>query len=368
MSRAASRPSPKATALPKRPPNRAIGRARRWRRTRRLAPISAPKSTTPSTRTAPRRRTRPRRPTALSATSWTGVGGGHDGARGPRPRGLRRRDRCRFATSRPAGSDRACPIRPIGMIAAALIDALDEAGYFSARSRKSPSGSARRRPRRARAAAHADARADRRVRAQPRGCLALQLIERDRFDPAMQALIDNLPALAKRDLPLLRRVCGVDDEDLRDMIAEIHRLDPKPGRAFGDPPAAPAIPDVYVTAAPDLGWRVELNTARLPRVLVNETYAADIKRGASATRTGNISRPICRRELADQEPRAARAHHPQRRDRDRASAGRFPRRGRVGLEAAQPEDGRRRDRRARIRRSRAPPRTNSFRRRAACSR
>ena len=125
-------------------------------------------------------------------------------------------------------------------------------------------------------------------------CLALQLIERDRFDPAMHALIENLRALARRDMSYLRRVCGVDDDDLRDMIAEIHRLEPKPGRAFGDPPAALAIPDVYVTAAPDIGWRVELNSDALPRVLVNETYAALIRRGASATRIDNMSPPICR--------------------------------------------------------------------------
>ena len=112
-------------------------------------------------------------------------------------------------------------------------------------------------------------------------CLALQLRERDRFDPAMEAMIANLPALARRDFALLRKVCGVDDEDLADMIAEIRRLEPKPGRAFGDPPGAPAIPDVYVLAAPDRTWRVELNSQALPRVLVNEIYAAVIRRGAS---------------------------------------------------------------------------------------
>src|SRR5579863_1973075 len=67
-------------------------------------------------------------------------------------------------------------------------------------------------------------------------CLKLQLIERDRFDPAMAALVANLPALAKRDYAALRRICGVDDEDLADMIAEIRRLDPKPGRAFAGAP------------------------------------------------------------------------------------------------------------------------------------
>ena len=52
-------------------------------------------------------------------------------------------------------------------------------------------------------------------------CLAIQLKERDRFDPAMQALLAHLDLLARRDFAALRRVCGVDDDDLADMIAEI---------------------------------------------------------------------------------------------------------------------------------------------------
>jgi RNA polymerase sigma-54 factor len=39
----------------------------------------------------------------------------------------------------------------------------------------------------------------------------------------MQALLDNLELLARRDLSALRRVCGVDEEDLREMIAEVRR-------------------------------------------------------------------------------------------------------------------------------------------------
>src|SRR5476651_302991 len=60
-------------------------------------------------------------------------------------------------------------------------------------------------------------------------CLALQLKERDRYDPAMRALVEHLDLLAKRDLAALRRLCGVNDEDLADMIAEIRNLNPKPG-------------------------------------------------------------------------------------------------------------------------------------------
>jgi RNA polymerase sigma-54 factor len=113
-------------------------------------------------------------------------------------------------------------------------------------------------------------------------CLALQLIERNRYDPAMQALIANLPLLAKRDHAQLRRLCGVGDEDLVDMVAEIRRLEPKPGRPFGAAPAQIAVADVFVDAAPNGAWRIELNSEALPRVLVNETYATTIKRGKAS--------------------------------------------------------------------------------------
>ena len=109
-------------------------------------------------------------------------------------------------------------------------------------------------------------------------CLALQLRERDRLDPAMAALVAHLDLLAKRDLSALRRICGVDDEDLADMIGEIRTLDPKPGRAFGGAPIQSVVPDVYVRPAPDGSWLIDLNTDVLPRVLVNQTYHARVSR------------------------------------------------------------------------------------------
>lgn len=109
-------------------------------------------------------------------------------------------------------------------------------------------------------------------------CLALQLRERDRFDPAMQALVGHLGLLGKRDFNALRRICGVDDEDLSDMVAEIRDLDPKPGRVFGLTPIQTVVPDVFVWAAQDGSWNVELNTEVLPRVLVNQRYHATISK------------------------------------------------------------------------------------------
>jgi RNA polymerase sigma-54 factor len=107
-------------------------------------------------------------------------------------------------------------------------------------------------------------------------CLTLQLRERDRFDPAMAALVGRLDLLAKRDFAALKKVCGVGDEDLADMIAEIRRLNPKPGLAFGSATVQPIVPDVFVRSGPDGGWIVELNSDTLPKVLVNQSYYAEV--------------------------------------------------------------------------------------------
>ncbi|HYE43694.1 MAG TPA: RNA polymerase sigma-54 factor, partial [Caulobacteraceae bacterium] len=103
-------------------------------------------------------------------------------------------------------------------------------------------------------------------------CLALQLKERDRFDPAMAALVENLELLARRDLNGLRKLCGVDEDDLREMIAELKALTPRPGAAFGAEAAPAVIPDVFVRQDPAGGWRVELNSDTLPKLLIDQRY------------------------------------------------------------------------------------------------
>src|SRR3546814_18839975 len=60
-------------------------------------------------------------------------------------------------------------------------------------------------------------------------CLALQAKEADRYDPCMAKLLANLDLLARGALPQLRRICGVDEEDMADMIRELRGYDPKPG-------------------------------------------------------------------------------------------------------------------------------------------
>ncbi|WP_161555902.1 RNA polymerase factor sigma-54 [Mangrovicoccus ximenensis] len=110
-------------------------------------------------------------------------------------------------------------------------------------------------------------------------CLAIQLRERNRYDPAMACLLDNLPLLAKYDLKKLAKLCGVDMEDITAMAAEIRELDPRPGRRFDTAPVPPALPDVLVRRGRDGSWRVELNSELLPRVLVNRQYYSEITAG-----------------------------------------------------------------------------------------
>ena len=109
-------------------------------------------------------------------------------------------------------------------------------------------------------------------------CLALQLKEQDRFDPAMQALLENLALVAKHDLSGLAQICGVDRADVLDMIAEIKALTPRPGASFAGDAAQAVQPDVFVRELPYGAFGVELNSDTLPRVLMDRTYYAEVSK------------------------------------------------------------------------------------------
>ena len=111
-------------------------------------------------------------------------------------------------------------------------------------------------------------------------CLSLQLRDLDRLDPAMEALLDNLDLLAKRDFNSLMKKCGVDADDINDMVSEIKALNPKPALAFDQSVTHSVTPDVLMRPKAGGGWVIELNAETLPRVLVNNNYYAQINQTA----------------------------------------------------------------------------------------
>ncbi len=109
-------------------------------------------------------------------------------------------------------------------------------------------------------------------------CMALQLKELDRFDPAMEALIEHLELVARRDLKALCDVCGVDRDDLADMLQELRSLTPHPGAPFAADRTPTVVPDVFVRELPNGMFAVELNADTLPRVLIDRSYYAEVSR------------------------------------------------------------------------------------------
>jgi RNA polymerase sigma-54 factor len=113
-------------------------------------------------------------------------------------------------------------------------------------------------------------------------CMKLQLIDRDRFDPAMEKFVAHLDLLGTGDLKKMRDVCGVSAEDLQDMLTEIRALDPKPALRFERNVETAVVPDIFMTPLAGGGWRVELNPQTLPRVLINQSYVAEVNRVVSS--------------------------------------------------------------------------------------
>src|SRR3546814_18711926 len=99
----------------------------------------------------------------------------------------------------------------------------------------------------------------------------------------MATMIAHLDLVAKGAFPQLKRICGVDDEDLADMIRELRGYDPKPGLKFGGDGAPAVVPDPYLRRTVE-GWAVVINSGTLPRLLVHRRCYIALDEGAAAKR------------------------------------------------------------------------------------
>jgi RNA polymerase sigma-54 factor len=103
-------------------------------------------------------------------------------------------------------------------------------------------------------------------------CLSLHLRDKNRLDPAMQKLLEHLDWLADGKFAQLQKACGVDADDLKQMVAEIRELNPKPGLGFSHEVVQAIEPDVFVRRLPDGNWHIELNMNNFPKIMVNQRY------------------------------------------------------------------------------------------------
>ncbi len=107
-------------------------------------------------------------------------------------------------------------------------------------------------------------------------CLALQLEERGELTAVARGVLDNLQFVARRDVRRLAEVCGCAEAEVIDTLALLRTLDPRPGLAFDTSPVHAIEPDVIVRRRPNGGFLVVLDTARLPKVLIDADYHAEI--------------------------------------------------------------------------------------------
>lgn len=120
-------------------------------------------------------------------------------------------------------------------------------------------------------------------------CLIAQARAVDRCDPAMHQLLLNLDLVARGDMAGLVRRCGVEREDIVEMIRELKAYDPKPGLRYGGEAATAVVPDVFVLRGADGSWQVTLNQATLPRLIIDRQYQSELAAGADRATTSFVN-------------------------------------------------------------------------------
>jgi RNA polymerase sigma-54 factor len=115
-------------------------------------------------------------------------------------------------------------------------------------------------------------------------CIELQLRQIDPATPGLNAAIEiarhHLERIAGRELAVVKRELRASDEELACALALVRSCHPRPGATVSAGAAEYVVPDVFVRRT-EHGWAVEINSATLPRVRLNQSYASLIGRNSS---------------------------------------------------------------------------------------
>ena len=108
-------------------------------------------------------------------------------------------------------------------------------------------------------------------------CLLIQLAQYPETTPwlkeARLILQEHMDLLGNRDYRNLARKMQLKETDLKDALELIQQLDPRPGNSVLQTESSYVIPDVAVSKKQGR-WVVELNPDAMPKIRINETYAA----------------------------------------------------------------------------------------------
>ncbi|EDP8644755.1 RNA polymerase factor sigma-54 [Salmonella bongori] len=110
-----------------------------------------------------------------------------------------------------------------------------------------------------------------------RDCLLIQLSQFDKSTPWLEEarliICDHLDLLANHDFRTLMRVTRLKEDVLKEAVNLIQSLDPRPGQSIQTGEPEYIIPDVLVRKH-NGRWTVELNSDSIPRLQINQHYAA----------------------------------------------------------------------------------------------
>ena len=122
-------------------------------------------------------------------------------------------------------------------------------------------------------------------------CLQVQLKQLPRATPKLaeaQRLCDeHLAALANREYTLLMRRLRLSNDELRQVIALIQSLNPRPGATYSPDRTEYLVPDVFVRKVNNR-WKVELNAEAVPQLRINPYYASMIRRAENTADNNSL--------------------------------------------------------------------------------
>lgn len=119
-----------------------------------------------------------------------------------------------------------------------------------------------------------------------RECLLLQLLPGMPYFEQLQTLISShLEDLEHNRLPVISRRTGYSIELIQQALAELRKLNPKPGSDFVSSPVPPVTPDVFVEPDEQGRYTVRLEDGRTPSLFISPYYRKLITSGQANAET-----------------------------------------------------------------------------------